>query len=51
MKQWIAAHILSLEDLSREEGMPMSGKEFYISLGMVAGALFLFGVLVHFLGV
>jgi hypothetical protein len=50
MKQWLSVNILSSDDLFREETMPIDDKEFYISLGMVAGALLLFGLLVHFLG-
>jgi hypothetical protein len=50
MKQWIAGHILSTNDLSIEEIIPMSDKEFYVSLSMVFVALTLFGIIVQVLG-
>jgi hypothetical protein len=49
MKQWLSAHILAPENFRIEESLPMSDKEFYISLSMVCTALALFGVLIHFI--
>ena len=50
MKQWIAGHILSDDDFRMEENLPLSNKEFAISLSMVFIALALFGVVVRVLG-
>jgi len=50
MKQWIAAHILSADDLRMEENIPLSNKEFTISITMVSIALALFGIVVRMLG-
>jgi hypothetical protein len=50
MKQWIAGHILSADDLRMEETIPISSKEFYVSLSMVSVALALFGFVVRVLG-
>ncbi|MGD1045445.1 MAG: hypothetical protein ABR936_08990 [Bacteroidota bacterium] len=50
MKQWMAGHIVSADDLKMEENIPISNKEFYISLSMVTLALALFGIFVRVLG-
>ena len=50
MKQWIAGHILTADDLRMEETIPISKKEFTISLSMVTIALALFGFFVRVLG-
>jgi hypothetical protein len=50
MKQWIAGHILSADDLRMAENIPISNKELYISLSMVCIALALFGIVVRVLG-
>jgi hypothetical protein len=50
MKQWIAGHILSTDDLHTEDIFPISDKEFYISLSMVIFALAAFAVFIHILG-
>jgi len=50
MKQWIAGHILSADDFRLEENIPLSNKEFAISLSMVFIALALFGFVVRVLG-
>jgi hypothetical protein len=50
MKQWIAGHILTADDLRMEEIIPISNKELTISLSMVCAALALFGIVVRVLG-
>jgi hypothetical protein len=50
MKQWIAAHILSTEDLLMEETLPITNKELISSLSLVISALALFGIIIHLLG-
>jgi hypothetical protein len=50
MKQWIAGHIFSTDDLFIEDDFPISDKELYISLSMVIAALAAFAVLIHVLG-
>jgi len=50
VKQWIAGHILTADDLRMEETIPISNKEFYVSLSMVSVALALFGIFVRVLG-
>ena len=50
MKQWIAGHILSDDDFRMEEIIPISNKEFTISLSMVTIALALFAIFVRVLG-
>ncbi len=50
MKQWFAAHILSTEDFWREESLPISNSEFVACLGLVAGALAIFTLVIHVLG-
>ena len=50
MKQWIAGHILIADDFRKEENIPLSNQEFYISLSMVCAALALFGIVVRVLG-
>ena len=50
MKQWIAGHILTAGDFRMEENIPLSNKEFYVSLTMVCIALALFGIIVRVLG-
>ena len=50
MKQWLAAHILSPEDVWREESLPITNSEFLMSLSMVAGALAVFAVIIHVVG-
>jgi hypothetical protein len=50
MKQWLAAHILSADDLRMEENISISNKEIYVSLSMVFIALALFGIIVRVLG-
>jgi hypothetical protein len=50
MKQWFAAHILSTEDIWREESLPISNSEFVTSLSLVAGALAMFTFIIHLLG-
>ena len=50
MKQWLAAHILSADDLKMEESIPLSNKEFTVLLSMVCIALALFGFVVRVLG-
>jgi hypothetical protein len=50
MKQWLAAHILSADDLKMEETIPLSNKEFTISITMVCIALALFGIVVRVIG-
>jgi len=47
MKRWLAGQFLSVEDFNLEEMLPMSEKEFYVSIGMVCTALALFGLLVR----
>ena len=50
MKQLIAGYILTADDFRMEENLPLSNKEFAISLSMVFIALALFGVVVRVLG-
>jgi hypothetical protein len=50
MKQWIAEHILIAGNVKMEETMPMSDKEFTISLSMVGIAFALFGIIVRMFG-
>jgi hypothetical protein len=50
MKQWIAGHILTADDFRMEETIPLSNKEFYVSIGMVFVALTHFGIVVRVLG-
>lgn len=50
MKQWIAEHILVAGNVKMEETMPISDKEFTISLSMVGIAFALFGIVVRVFG-
>jgi hypothetical protein len=50
MKQWIAEHVLTDEELRMEETIPISTKEFTMSLSLVGIALALFGIIVRVLG-
>jgi hypothetical protein len=50
MKQWIAGHLLTVDDFKAENNIPLSNQEFYISLSMVCVALALFGIVVRVLG-
>jgi len=50
MKQWIAGHILSADDLKMEETIPITNRELTVSLSMVSIALALFGIFVRVLG-
>lgn len=50
MKQWLAEHILTTNDLMMEETMTMSNSEFAISIGLVAGALAIFSIFIHVFG-
>jgi hypothetical protein len=47
MKQWITEHILTAEDLFREETRPISNQEFYTTLSLILGSLSILVVLVH----
>jgi hypothetical protein len=50
MKQWFAVHILSTNDLMLEEALPITNKDFALSLGLVVGALSMMAILVRLIG-
>jgi hypothetical protein len=50
MKKWFAAHILTTDNLTLEEDMPISNSDFAISISLIIGALAIFGIIIHVLG-
>jgi hypothetical protein len=50
MKQWIAEHVLTAAHAGMEETIPISDREFYLSMSMVGIALGLFTIVIRVIG-
>jgi hypothetical protein len=50
MKRWFTAHIISTDNITMEEFVPISNSEFIGSISMVAASLAIFAIIIHLFG-
>jgi hypothetical protein len=51
MKRWFTTHIISTDNVTMEEFVPIDNSEFIGSLSLVAVSLALFGIIIHLFGI